>query len=115
MDWAELIGGVTEQVLIAVLPVLAGLVSAWLIAQIRRLWGQANNAMSENWRWTLEEGALLVVRAAQQLWEENQEKKDYAVATLQAYLNERGLKADIALIEAAIEAAVLQEFNKPAG
>ena len=38
---------------------------------------------------------------------------EYAFEVVQKYLAEKGVEADVMLIKAAIEAAVLQEFNKP--
>lgn len=112
MDWSELLGGIAQQILMAILPVLAGIAAAWLAGLAKRAWAQAQQAVGENWRWALNDGAQLVVRAAQQLFVENEDKKNYAVATLQAFLDEKGIKVDLAVIEAAIEAAVLEEFHK---
>ena len=116
MDWLEYFGSIGEQVLLIIAPIIATMIAAWLGGLIKQAWALAQQTVGRNWQWALDEGAVLVVRAAEQLWEDNQDKKAYAVATLQTFLDERGIKIDVALIEAAVEAAVQKEFNQePAG
>lgn len=110
--WSELLSKVVEQVLLAVLPVLAGAATAYVIGLAKTAWAKARAEVGENWVWALEEGAQMAVRAAEQLKiaELIEDKKDYAVGFLQNYLDGLGLKVDLSLVEAAIEAAVIENF-----
>ena len=108
----EFLSELAQSVLLAIAPIIASALAAWLIGLAKGAWAKAQLAVGENWSWVLNDGASIAVRAAQQLWVENEDKKNYAVATLQAYLNERGVKVNISIIEAAIEAAVLSEIKK---
>ena len=62
--------------------------------------------------------APMVVQAAEQLHLTDviQDRKAYAIEQLQKVLNQRGVKVDVSVIDLAVEAAVMQEFNlgKPA-
>ncbi len=59
--------------------------------------------------------AVIGVQAAEQLYGEfeGQKKFDYAKAYIEAELAKRGVHVDEAAIEAAIESAVLEQFNWP--
>jgi hypothetical protein len=110
----EFLSELAQSVLLAIAPIIASALAAWLIGMARAAWAKAKQTVGDEWAWALDEGAKIAVRAAEQLKlaEIIEDKKDYAVATLQAYLDERGLKVDLAVLEAAIEAAVLSEFNR---
>lgn len=113
-----------DQFLDALAPILvnffAALLSLLAVYVIR--WVKAKTAAvleesSPNVRWLLKEGATMAVRAAEQLGlkDEAFDKYKYAFEVLQTWLDDHGIEADVKLIEAAIEAAVLEEFNKPKG
>lgn len=110
----EFLSELAQSVLLAVAPIIASALAAYLIGMAKGAWAKAKQTVGDEWAWALDEGAKIAVRAAEQLKlaEIIEDKKDYAVATLQAYLDERGLKIDLAVLEAAIEAAVLSEFNR---
>ena len=112
--WLELLSEIGERVLLAVAPLLAGMIAAWLGGLIKQAWAKAHQMVGEEWAWALDVAAEMAVRAAEQLKLAGliEDKKDYAVATAQAYLDERGIKVDLSLIEAAIEAAVIGNFPK---
>lgn len=60
--------------------------------------------------------AAIAVNAAEQLYgeAEGEQKKAYALAYIQAELDSRGIKVDVAALDALIEAAVMEQFNFPA-
>lgn len=97
--------------LVGILPVLA----VYAIRYVKAKTVEALDNASPNVRWLLEEGAIMAVRAAEQLGlkDEAFDKYNYAFEVVQKYLADKGVEADVMLIKAAIEAAVLQEFNKP--
>ena len=99
--------------LMASIPPLAGMLAAWLLGHVRKVWQQVKDNAGD-WVWLLDEAARIAVRAAEQmeLAEIISDKKQYAVATVDAFLKEKGFNVDLSLIEAAIEAAVLREFGK---
>ena len=114
MDWAELIGGLVQDVLVGVLTMLAGAATAYLVGLAKQAWAKAHETIGAEWSWALDEAVFMAVRAAEQLGLKDKVlvKKDWAVTKAQEILDARGIKVDVAIIEAAIEAAVLQEFNK---
>lgn len=102
-----------EGVLLAIAPVLASMVAAWLIAKIKEAWAKARAAAGE-WVWVLDALAEKAVNAAEQANMAGliQDKKEYAMEIVAKFLADQGLTINIALIDAAIEAAVLEQFNK---
>ncbi len=112
MDWNLILANVLTEVLAYLLPLLVvALVSAivtWAVKQ----WGlakAANPALTE----VLEQAALIAVRAAEQAGISKliENKKEYAISIVEAWLKKQGLPIDIDVIAAAIEAAVWEEFN----
>lgn len=109
----EMMSQFVEMFLLALVPPLAGMLAAWLLSMVRKAWADVRDRAGD-WGWALEEGARMAVRAAEQmqLAEMIADKKQYALATVDEYLRARGFTIDIAIIEAAVEAAVLREFNQ---
>jgi len=68
----------------------------------------------KNYGWVLEEFATIAVRAAEQANIAGliKDKKQYAVEILDKSLKDHGFNVNLDVISAAIEAAVLQEFNR---
>lgn len=106
--WYKLI----ENLLIAFLPVLASLAVGALYAWARKTWAQFKEH-SPDIAYILEEAASMAVMAAEQAGAAGYitEKKEYALGIAQAFLNAKGIKIDLALLDAAIEAAVYKELN----
>ena len=106
--WYKLI----ENVLLAFLPVLASLAVGALYAWARKTWAQFKEH-SPDIAYILEEAASMAVMAAEQAGAAGYitEKKEYALGIAQAFLNAKGIKIDLALLDAAIEAAVFKELN----
>jgi hypothetical protein len=110
MDWSKLL----EQVLMVAIPVIVPFVVALLIAQIKVAWAKAKS-LQPDLTYELEQLARMAVMAAEdnpdlEAWAED--KKAYALEYLEKMLALKGVTLDLQLIEGAIEAAVLQEFNK---
>lgn len=109
----EFLSVFAEGVLLAIAPVLASMVAAWLIAKIKEAWAAARIAVGEEWAWVLDMAATKAVYAAEQakLGELIENRKAYALDLAQQFLKDRGYEIDLALIDAAIEAAILEQFN----
>ena len=103
-----------EQVLVVVLPLLASLASAWLVAQIKLKIDEIKANKHAEVGYVLENAVSMGISAAEGTLKsgEGKAKKDAAVELATAYLAARGVKLDVALIEGAIEAAVFDELNK---
>lgn len=100
-----------QAILVVVLPILATFVVQWLKAKVAAV----KNGMDADLFWRLEQAALIVVKAAEQMHanETIQDKKKYALALLNDFLMTRGIKLDLNMLEALVESAVLTEFNRP--
>jgi len=102
-----------QTVLQYALPVLASLAAAWLVAAVKvkwQEWKEKHTASAE----VLASIAKIAVQAAEQM-KLNQvidDKKAYALEVVENYLTKLGLKLDVDSIEAAVEAAVMEQFNK---
>jgi len=112
--WMDFLSKVVEGVLLALAPVLAAALASWCIAKVKTAWADFKVAQQVPSYW-LEEVAEIVVKAAEQmeLAKIINDKKSYAVQTAQLWLEQQGYKVDLAVIEAAIEAAVIEQFPKP--
>jgi len=113
MEWMPIVSKVLEAVLIAILPPLAAAMVAWMVAKAKEGWARA-----KRWNPTvtdlIEEAAKFAVRAAEQAGaaELIADKKAYALQIAEAWLAQRNISTDLDLIDAAIEAAVLELFNE---
>ena len=107
--WSALL----QNLLMAFAPVIASLVAAWLIAQIKLIWAKAKAARPDVID-TLEWAARTAVAAAEQAGAAQliDDKKEYAMAVADAWLRAKGLDLDLDMISAAVEAAVWQEINR---
>lgn len=113
MEWMPIVSKVLEAVLIAILPPLAAAMVAWMVAKAKEGWARA-----KRWNPTvtdlIEEAAKFAVRAAEQAGaaELIADKKAYALQIAESWLAQRNITTDLDLIDAAIEAAVLELFNE---
>jgi len=103
-----------QQVALDMLPVLAALAAAALIALAKKLWAEAKAAYPQATD-QLEWAAGIAVKAAEQAGgvQLAEEKKAYAVKFIQDWLASNKLNIDVGLVEAAVEAAVWDELNSP--
>lgn len=109
----EMMSQFVELFLLALLPPLAGMLAAWMLGMVRKVWAEVRDRAGD-WVWVLDEVAVTAVQAAEQMQLADMiaDKKQYALATVDEYLRVRGFTVDMAIIEAAVEAAVLREFNQ---
>jgi len=112
--WSEILSKTIQQILLVISPVLAASATAFLINLAKRVRAEAEQAAGEEWLWLLDEGARIAVRAAEQLGLAGliRDKKEYAMNFVRNFLASHGIDVDLDIISAAIEAAVLEEFNK---
>jgi len=103
--------------LAAVLPALAAALASLVVAWIVKVIGEIKAKLDERTLWLLNEATRAAVLAAEQMNLSGQiaDKKVYAMKVAQDWLAAHGLKVDLAIIEAKVEAAVLEEFNKGKG
>jgi hypothetical protein len=89
-------------------------------ATFRLLWALGSKAWAEfkeaqpSIAWNLETAASFAVKAAEQAKASDyiQDKKTYALDIAEKWLAARGFPVDLDLLDAAIEAAVYDEFNR---
>lgn len=103
VDWNVILGELMTQVLRVVIPVLVALIAKWAI--------QVYELIKENqpdFALVLQTAVNQAVIAAEQMMqtEEGQKKKEYAIASVQDYLAQKGMIVDVGVIEDAIEATV---------
>jgi len=103
-----------EMLLAAALPILAGYAVVWVKSQVETAKAKLIERQSTDLVWAIESAAQMAVKAAEQakLAGFIEEKKEYALEVATLWLKARGMTINLQLLEAAIEAAVLEEFNR---
>jgi len=110
IDWGAIITKILEVLIALAMPGFL----AWLYSKAVAEW-QDFQKNKPSLSWFLEDAARIAVQAAEQLGIAGvlTEKKAWAITYVQKYLDAHGLHdVDVALIEGAVEAAVLELFNK---
>lgn len=109
----EFLSKLAEGILLAFVPLFVSMATAWIMAKVKMAWATYKEA-NANYSWLLESIAAIAVKAAEQsnLAGLVTNKKEYAVKVAQQWLEDKGFSVDVAIIEAAIEAAVFEEINK---
>ncbi|NMC30740.1 MAG: hypothetical protein GYA45_11790 [Pelolinea sp.] len=112
--WQEFLSGFIEIFLKAVLPVLATALASLVAALITKGINWLKSKLDLQMQFILNEAVKSAVLAAEQvhLVDAAIIKKDYALDYATRWLAARGYKIDLGLIGDAIEAAVLEQFNK---
>jgi hypothetical protein len=107
----EYISKLLQNLLLAILPILAAQGVAILIA----VYKSKRAEMTERQQWILDNAVRVAVVAAEQLYKagNGDEKKAYALQVAENWIAEKGLTVDLHLLEAQIEAAVFEQFNRP--
>jgi hypothetical protein len=102
-----------EQLLVIAATTLLPMFLAWLAPKVIAAWADLKSNKSDL-AFGLELAAKMAVQAAEQakLGGALIDKKQYALEIAQKWLTSYGVKIDLALIDAAIEAAVMTEFNQ---
>lgn len=109
MEEMEIISSILQTILLAILPVAAGAAARWLWQK-----GQAElQSMDKEQLAVLMWLADLAVKAAEQakLSGYIDDKKAFALDFCERWLSDRGISANIDALNAAIEAAVFENFN----
>lgn len=103
IDWSVIIGEIMTQILRVLIPLFVAMIIKWAVELYHRI-----KSEQPEWLPVLEYAAELAVLAAEQLFGDGHgdEKKQYAIQTIQNILAEHGLKLDLTVIEDAIEAEV---------
>ena len=103
VDWNVIVGEAITQFLRVLVPVCVALIAKWAI----QLYQQIKKDQPD-FAQVLQTAVNQAVIAAEQMMgtEEGQKKKEYAIASVQDFLAQKGLIIDVGVIEDAIEATV---------
>lgn len=103
-----------QNFMMAAIPVVVPALAALVIAGVRKLWSETQSRAPDV-AYYIREAAKISVSAAEQSGAAGfiKDKKEYALELAEAWLAEQKITVDVRLIEAAIEAAVYDEINKP--
>lgn len=103
VDWNVIIGDCMTQILRVLIPVLVALIVKWAIQLYQEI-----KKDQPDFAQVLQTAVNIAVMSAEQMMqtEEGQKKKEYAIASVQDYLAQKGMVIDVSVIEDAIEATV---------
>ena len=103
VNWNVIIGEAMTQLLRVIIPVCVALIAKWAI----QLYQQIKKDQPDFGQ-VLQTAVNIAVMSAEQMMqtEEGQKKKEYAIASVQDYLAQKGMMIDVSVIEDAIEATV---------
>lgn len=109
----DFVSQLLQTVILAAIPVLVPILVSIAIAYWRKVKAEIQEKAPVAYS-ALQIAARIAVRAAEQLAMGGviQEKKRYAIDRVKLLLEGQGITMDIESISAAIEAAVLEEFNR---
>jgi hypothetical protein len=113
MNWKDVISDFVVLFLQAALPLLASMLVAWALPKVAGAWAEFKRVNAPA-AFLLEEYARMAVKAAEQSHVAGliDDKRKYAFDLIERQLALQGYRVDLSLIYAAIEAAVLDEFNR---
>ena len=103
VDWNVILGELMTQFLRVLIPVLVALVAKWAIQLYQEI-----KKDQPDFAQVLQTAVNIAVMATEQMMqtEDGQKKKEYAIASVQDYLAQKGMIIDVSVIEDAIEATV---------
>ena len=103
VDWSLILGELMTQFLRVLIPVLVALVAKWAIQLYQEI-----KKDQPDFAQVLQTAVNIAVMATEQMMqtEDGQKKKEYAIASVQDYLAQKGMIIDVSVIEDAIEATV---------
>lgn len=112
MNW-DLISELLLKLLIAILPPLAAMATAYLLEAYKAKRAELNQTQ----QWLLDNAVAVAVRAAEQLYAsgDGQQKKEYAISVAEKWLEKYNIKMDLDVLAAAIESSVYSQFPKIEG
>lgn len=107
----QFVATLAQAILMLLLPVLVGAGVRWVLAMTKAEIARLDNQTLSTITWL----ATVAVQAAEQAKVAGYiaDKKAYAIDFCQKWLKRNNLNIDLSLISSAIEAAVLEQFNKP--
>ena len=103
VDWNVILGELMTQFLRVLIPVCVALIAKWAIQIYQEI-----KKSQPDFAQVLQTAVNIAVMSAEQMMqtEEGQKKKEYAIASVQDYLAQKGMVIDVSVIEDAIEATV---------
>ena len=103
IEWHVILGDLMTQFLRVLIPVLVALVAKWAIQLYEEI-----KQNQPDFAQVLQTAVNIAVMSAEQMMqtEEGQQKKQYAIASVQDYLAQKGMVIDVSVIEDAIDATV---------
>lgn len=103
IEWQTLLGELMTQLLRVLIPVFVALIAKWAIQLYEEI-----KKNQPDFALVLQTAVNQAVIAAEQVMktEDGQQKKQYAIASVQDYLAQKGMIIDVSVIEDAIEATV---------
>lgn len=109
----DIVSAVLQSVLGYVLPLLAVSLTGLVVAKIRETWRRIEMKQPDL-TYEVMKVTRLAIAAAEQAGAANliNDKKKYALNIAEKWLSDAGIKIDLDLISAAIEAAIFAEFNR---
>lgn len=110
----DVLSSFLTQLLLGLISVFVPVFTAWLGVKIKAAVADIKRRNGEDFEWALDSAVSVAVLAAEQahLAGYIQDKKTYALGVVEKMLAERGVKIDLDVISAAIEAEVMKAFNK---
>ena len=111
--WLDFLSAFLQKFLEVVLPVLATALAGLLIAWITKVINDIKAKLTDDQIFVVNEVVRSAVLAAEQVHLKDAaiDKKDYALNIAESWLSSKGIKLDLAYLDAKIEAAVMDEFN----
>lgn len=112
--WLDFASVFLQRFMEIVLPVLATALAGLLVAWITKVLNDAKASLTENQEWIIRQAIESAVLAAEQvkLTDTMIEKKEYALGIANSWLESKGIRLDLSILDARIEAAVYDEFNR---
>jgi hypothetical protein len=111
LSFAEAVSPALQVLLEAVLIALAATLTAWAKAK----YGETRASMGHEQQYFLDLITRTAVTAAEQLYTDNAEKREYAIRVVTESLAGYGIKLDLLTIAAAIEAEVFAKNQRVRG
>lgn len=90
----------------ALIVLLAAVVTRYLVPWLKAQAAKAKSGMSESQLWVYETIARVAVNAAEQIYDDNKQKLEYAMEVFERSCEQKGLSYDSSLARAYIEDAV---------
>ena len=107
VEFLQAVSPALQTLLTTLFVVLAGQASAWLV----QVYKTKRNDLTREQQYFLDLIATRAVTAAQQLYTDNEEKREYAFDVVDTTLAGYGINLDAEVIYSAIEAEVFNKFK----